>query len=244
MKLPTIDVPTYDTTLPVSTLKIKYRPYLVKEEVIMLTANTSEDKNDNINAVTQVLNNCTFNKVDINKLSITDISWLLIKLREVSKGEIIDIGITCANVVDDEPCGKYIQTHANLKEIKVDDIKDTKEVKIQLSERLSIGLKYVGIKSMNAIFSSDLSDTDNMFDVMIDAIDYIYDSVDDKMYTHDEFVREDIIEFLEQLTTTQIEKIGEFLESVPKVKLDINFECPKCANKETITMDTLTDFLA
>lgn len=243
MKLPIIDVPKYSMVLPISKLKIEYRPYLVKEEVIMLTANTSDDKNDSKNAVVQVLTNCTFNTIDIRKLSMPDISWLLIKLREVSKGEIIDVGITCGNVVNGKTCSAQIESVGNTKDITIEDVPESHGKEIKISDRISITLKYVGIESMDAVLGNGLDDPDTMFDVMIDAVDFIYDNVNDTIYSHEDFNREDIVEFLEQLTTSQIEEIGKFMDTIPKIKLDIDFTCPKCGNKETLVMDSLNDFL-
>lgn len=238
MALPKIDVPTYDLELPISKKKLKYRPFLVKEQKNLLMAMESDD-NDSIQSnIKQVLQNCTITKkVDVDKLPLIDIEYYFLQLRARSVGEIVTNRYRCNNTVEDKECGNIMETDINILDIKVEG--NISDEPIALTDKISVKLKYPEFSIVKKISGKD-SMTDASFDMIANAIDYIFDG--DQIYYAKESTHEELIEFLESLNQNQFSKLEEFFENLPKLQKTVKLKCSRCGFDHTIKAEGLEGF--
>jgi hypothetical protein len=241
MPLPKIDTPVYELTLPLSKKKIKYRPFLVKEQKNLLMAMESGDRESIEQNVQQVLNNCTVTKdVDIEKLPVLDIEYYFIHLRARSVGEVVENKYKCENVVDDKVCGNIMETSVNLLELQVTDIPEGDGV-IQLTPKISIKLGYPKFSVLNKI-SALQSGTEIAFKLIADSVEYIYDDEQQQFYYAKEVKQEEIVEFIESLSQQQYEKIEEFFAKLPRLEKKIEMKCSRCGFEHKLDIEGLESF--
>lgn len=239
MALPKIDTPIYDLKLPLSKKKIRFRPFLVKEQKNLLMALESNERESIENNIKQVLQNCTLTeKVDIEKLPVTDVEYYFLQLRARSVGEIVENKYRCDNTVDDKSCGNIMETSLNLLDIKVEGIKDTDDV-IEISEKISIKLKYPEFSILSKL--SKLTDvTDITFEMIADSIEYIYDG--EQFYYSHETSHEELLEFVESLNQKQFSKVEEFFANLPKLQKKIEMKCSRCGFEHKLDVEGLESF--
>ena len=243
MPLPKIDTPIYELTLPLSKKKIKYRPFLVKEQKNLLMAMESGDRESIEQNVQQVLNNCTLTKgVDIEKLPVLDIEYYFIHLRARSVGEVVENKYRCENEVDGKTCGNVMETSLNLLELKVSNIPKDDGV-IQLTPKISIKLGYPKFSVLNKL-SEVQSASEIAFKLIADSVEYIYDDEQQQFYYAKEVTQEEILEFIESLNQQQYEKIEEFFANLPKLEKKIEMKCSKCGFEHKIDVEGLESFFA
>ncbi len=243
MALPKIDTPVYELTLPLSKKKIKYRPFLVKEQKNLLMAMESGDKDSIEQNVLQVLNNCTVTKgVDIEKLPVLDIEMYFIHLRARSVGEVVENKYRCENEVDGKPCGNVMENSVNLLDLQISDVPKNDGV-IQLTPKISIKLGYPKFSVLNKI-SEVTSATEIAFKMIADSVEYIYDDSVQQFYYAKEVTQEEIVEFIESLSQQQYEKIEEFFSNLPKLEKKIEMKCSRCGFEHKIDIEGLESFFA
>lgn len=240
--LPKLDVPIYEASLPLSGKQIQFRPFLVKEEKILLMAMESKDEDASILAIKQIINNCVLSDIDVEDLPITDLEFLFLTLRARSIGEVLDLQYKCNNKVKNETgeeveCGNHVKVEVNLLEIKP-EIPENHNKKIELSKTMGMVMRYPSFKTMTKTTSTD--EVQKLMDVLVDCIDYIYDA-NDIFYSKD-VPRKELIEFVEGLTREQFSNVQSFFESFPKIKKAVNFKCPKCGYDEEIFLEGLQSF--
>ena len=246
MALPIINVPEYTITLPISNQKIKVRPFLVKEEKMLLTVMTSEDASEVVDILLQVLSNCTLDKVYIESLQLTDIEFLVLKLRGFSKGEKFDISIKCKNMVENketkeqEMCGNVTNYNLDINDITV-NTKGIKNDTIKLSDTIGIKLRAPRAHLMKELMGVE-SEIDASITGLIDCIESIWDG-EEVMYTKD-YKSEELEAFVDQLTSQQLKQIKEYIDSLPQIGIEVKHKCSKCENKETLFIRGIHDFLA
>lgn len=239
MALPKIDVPTYEIELPVSKKKIKYRPFLVKEQRNLLMAMESSDSDSVHNAISDILYNCTLTEnVDIGKLPIVDIEYYFINLRAKSVGEVIESKYRCNNIVDDKECGNTMEHNFNLLNIKV-KIDEDVSPDIQLTENLSIRMKYPEFSIVKDSVNIE-DETQLTFNMIARSIEYIYDG--EQFYYSRETPIEEMIEFVENLNQQQFEKIEKFFNNLPKLREKIEMTCSKCGFHHIMNVEGLESF--
>lgn len=238
MALPTLEVPKYEAKIPSTGKKVLFRPYLVKEEKILMIAAESEDQNQVMQAVKDVIQACTFDKVDPDKLCSFDLEYLFLKLRSKSVGEISKVSIKC------EKCQKPTSVEINLEEVEVNTSK-TIESKIKLTNTIGVVMSYPTMKEALK-FSSKTGDptskVDTALEVIISCIDSIYD--DKKVYPADESTREELLAFVESLNQSQFAKIQEFIEAMPKLQHEVKFKCSnkECGCDNTLVLEGMSTF--
>ena len=239
MALPKIDVPTYEITLPVSKKKVKYRPFLVKEQRNLLMAMESSESASVHNAIRDILNNCTLSEsVDIDKLPIIDIEYYFINLRAKSVGEIVESKYRCNNVVDDRECGNIMEKNVNLLDLKV-DMKDNVSPEIQLNDKLSLKLKYPEFGIVKDSLKYD--DVNSLtFNMIAQSIEYIYDG--EQFYYGYEQTPEELMAFVEGMNQEQFSKIENFFNNLPKLKETLEMTCSKCGFHHEIDVEGLESF--
>ena len=239
MALPKIDVPTYEIELPVSKKKLKYRPFLVKEQRNLLMAMENSDSDSVHSAIYDILHNCTLTEnVDIDNLPIIDVEYYFINLRAKSVGEVIESKYRCNNQVDDKDCGNTMEHNINLLDIKV-QIDETISPDIELNDKLSIRMKYpvFGIVKDSAGIEDE---TEITFNMLARSIEYIYDG--DQFYYGKETPIEEMVEFVENLNQQQFEKIEKFFNNLPKMKEKLEMTCGKCGFHHVIDVEGLESF--
>ena len=239
MPLPTIETPTYELKLPSSNKKVKYRPFLVREEKILILALESKDQNEITNCVTDVLKKCILTRgIDVDSLPTFDIEYLFLNIRAKSIGEDIKMTVTCP---DDKKTQVPVTVYVD--EIKVIKPKDH-NTDIVLDDKMTLRMKY---PSLNQFVESnfdveDESETivDKTFKVVADCMDTVYteeDAWEAKDYSPDERVK-----FIEQLNSKQYKKVEKFFASMPKLSHTIEVINPNTKKKNSIVLEGLADF--
>lgn len=238
MALPKIDVPTYEVELPVSKKKIKYRPFLVKEQRNLLMAVESNESRTIQQSVHDILENCTLTEgVDIDSLPIVDVEYYFIHLRAKSVGEVIESRYRCNNVVDGKTCNNVMEKNINLMDIKVTE--STVSPDIQITDKITVRLKYPEFKIVESSIKYD-NINDVTFNMIAESIEYIYDG--DQFYYAHESQPGELIKWVEQLNQEQFAKIENFFNNLPKLKENIEMTCSKCGFHHTIDVEGIENF--
>jgi hypothetical protein len=239
MALPKIDTPIYDLELPLSKKKIRFRPFLVKEQKNLLMAMESGDRESIEQNVKQVLNNCTVTEgIDIEKLPVIDIEYYFLQLRARSVGEVVENKYRCDNVVDEKVCGNIMETSLNLLDIQVSGIVEGKDV-IELTNTISIKLKYPEFSVLKKL--SNLTNvSDIAFEMIADSVEYIYDG--EQFYYAKEVDSKEIVEFIESLNQQQFSKIEDFFANLPKIEKTIEMKCSRCGFEHKLDVEGLESF--
>lgn len=239
MPLPTISTPTYELEIPSIKKTIKYRPFLVKEEKILIIAMESEDSKQIADAVKNVISNCLITRgIKIEKLSTFDIEYLFLNIRGKSVGETVDVLITCP----DDGVTK-VPVSINLDEIKV-EVSDQHSRDIKLDDALTMRMKY---PSMQEFIKSNFSNTndvsvDDTFDLICSCIEQVYS--EEESWNASDFSNKDLIQFLEQLTSNQFKEIEKFFETMPKLSHTVSLKNPNTNVESTVVLEGLSSFFA
>jgi len=238
MPLPKINTPTYELVIPSTGKKIKYRPFLVREEKILILALESEDTNQITSAVIDILSECILTKnVDITKLATFDIEYLFLNVRSKSVGETVDVNITCP---DD---GKTsVEMQINIDSIKVQKTKSHKNI-VKLDDKYSMKLKY---PSFNQFIESNFDLTENNSEVnksmnmIVSCIDMIYD--EEESWDASDSSERELEEFVEQLNSKQFKLIEKFFETMPKLSHKVKVTNPKTGVESEVVLEGLASF--
>ena len=237
MPLPTIVTPSYELNLPSSGKKIKYRPFLVKEEKILILAIESGSMKDISRAIKDVLKNCILTKgVKIDELPTFDIEYLFLNIRSRSIGESIDLVITCP---DDN------ETKVN-KQIYIDEIEvktnEDHNPDIKLDDTYTMRLKYPSLDQfIDENFNFD-EGKDNSFDIISSCIDIVYS--DEEAWEAKDCTKKELLEFVERLNSSQFKEVEKFFDTMPKISHDIEVENPNTKVKSTVKLEGLASFFA
>lgn len=239
MALPKLDVPTYEIELPISKKKIKYRPFLVKEQKNLLMALESNESSTIQQNVRDILNNCTLTEnINIDKLPIIDVEYYFINLRSKSVGEIVETRYRCNNEVEEKVCGNIMEASVNLQNIQPYREEEVSP-EIQLTDKITIKMKYpeFGIIK-DSINMEDI--TEVTFNLISESIEHIYDG--DQFYYAHEAEPGEMLEFVEGLNQAQFEKVEHFFNNLPKLKETVEMTCSKCGFHHTIDVEGLENF--
>jgi len=241
--LPKIDVPIYELILPLTKKSIRFRPFLVKEEKILLMAMESEEPDAVLLAIKQILTNCCLDDLDVDDLPITDIEYLFLNLRARSVNEIVELPYRCNNKIDangeQKECGNIVTLQMNLLEIRP-EVHEKKIDKIELSENMGILIKYPSFKMVEEAQKQEGSEVDKLMNILVACIDGVY--TEETIFYSKDVPKKELLDFIENLTREQFSKVQEFFETMPKIKKDVDFSCTKCGYQETITIEGLQSF--
>ena len=239
MPLPTISTPTYELTLPSSSRKIKYRPFLVKEEKILIIAMESQDTKQIARAVKDVLAKCILTKgIKVDKLATFDIEYLFLNIRGKSVGEHIEVMVTCP---DD---GKtQVPMSINIDDIKVQRDKDHSS-DIVLDDTYTLKMKY---PSLSEFIKTNFDQVENMkvddtFDLISSCIDQVYS--DEETWSHQEGTKKELSDFVESLNTTQFKMVENFFTTMPKLSHLVKVTNPNTNVDSEIKLEGLQSFFA
>jgi hypothetical protein len=239
MALPKLDVPSYELDLPVSKKKIKFRPFLVKEQRNLLMAIEAVDSKEVHESIFNILNNCTLSDdIDVNKLPITDIEYYFINLRAKSVGEIVEARYRCNNNVEGKECNNIMETNIDLTKIEVNIPQDISP-EINISDKITIKLKYPEFGIVKD--SLQIEDENQLtFNMVAESIEYIYDG--EQFHYASEAQPGELLEFVESMNQEQFAKIENFFQNLPKLKDTIDMTCSKCGFHHTIEVEGLESF--
>jgi len=238
MPLPKIDVPTYELVLPLTKKKIKFRPFLVKEQKNLLMAMESDDSETVHNSIKDILNNCTLTEdVVIDKLPILDVEYYFINLRAKSVGEVVEAKYRCNNDVGEKICGNVMEVNLNLTDINLSG--EVSEEDIQLTDKIFVKMKYPEFYVVKD--SINLNSVDMVtFNMIAESIEYLYDG--EQYYYAHEAQPGEFLHFIENLNQAQFEKLEEFFNDLPKLKKDVEIKCNKCGFDHSIEVEGLESF--
>ena len=235
MALPKINVPTHELVVPSTDKKIKYRPFLVKEEKILLLAMESGANADILQAVKSIVDACTFNKLKVGEMPMFDVEYIFLQIRSRSVGEVSTMRILC---LDD---GKtYATVKIDLNEVQV-QVQDGHTNKIELDDEMGVIMKYPSIDSF-AESGIDNITPSNMIDVVASCIEQIYDKGGENVYEGKDSTKKEIVEFIEQMNTKQFADVQKFFDTMPKLQHTITVKNPKTKKESEVVLTGLNDF--
>lgn len=231
MPLPKIDQPLFDMVIPSTGKKVVFRPFLVREEKILLIAQQSENDSEIIRAIKQILNACIQDDIDIDSLAIFDLEYMFLKLRARSVNNIVNLSY---RDIEDGELYKF-ELDLDTIEVKMPEVINSK---IEINDNVGMTMKYPA-----ASITDRMKDFDNEVDLMtffiVNCIDTIYD--EDNVYVASEFSESEITEFLDGLDVMSFEKIRQFFESVPRLYHKIEYT-NSLESKRSIELTSLKDF--
>ena len=233
MPLPQITTPEFTTILPSTGERLSFRPFLVKEEKILLMAQEGKDKNEIQRAVINILEECIKTPVTIEDLPLFDIEWLFIQLRSKSVGEVIDLKI---KHVENKEC-----LHLNPIEVNLEELEMTKDPKhtnvINITDDIGVTMRYPSLKLVGDKNPEGLDST-AVFNLICDCVLNVFDK--DQVYN--DFTKEEIDKFIGDLDQKQLLKFMDFFKTMPKVEHTIKYKCEKCGQDVEHKLNGLVDF--
>ena len=235
MALPQVVLPTYELEIPSNGKKIKYRPFVVKEEKLLLLAMESEDVGQIEAAVKQLLKGCIQSRVKIDDLAIFDLEYIFLQIRAVSVGEVVEMNVTCQD--DGQTVVPY---KLNLLEVEVQKPEGHSN-KIMLSDEMGIIMKYPRFDTfVTGSIIGESPTADSVIDIIAGCIDQLFDGED--VYDSSTTTKKEFVQFLENLTNSQFEKIQEFFQSSPKLEHTIKITNPKTGVENEVVFSGLSSF--
>ena len=237
MALPKLDVPIYEMTVPSTDEKIKYRPFLIKEEKILLIAMESGENEDIVQSVKQIVSECTFNKLKLGDMPMFDVEYMFLNIRAKSVGEVSKLKVLCQ---DDKKTYANVEVDLSKIEVQVDDDHTNK---IELTDEMGVIMKYPSIDSFSAAGIAEIT-ASNMLDVIVACIAQIYDKKGEEVYDAKDSTQKELIDFVEQLNTKQFQEVQKFFDTMPKLRHEIMVKNPKTKNESKIVLTGLSDFFA
>ena len=239
MPLPTISTPTYELTLPSSDRKIKFRPFLVKEEKILILAMESQDSKQIAQAVKDVLKKCILTRgIKVEKLSTFDIEFLFLNIRGKSVGEDIEVMVTCP---DDKKT--QVPMSINIDSIKVQKDKDHNR-DIQLDDTYTLRMRYPSLDEFikNNFGAVEQMDVDDTFDLIASCIDQVYS--EEESWASEDCTKKELNDFVESLNSSQFKLVEKFFETMPKLSHTVKVTNPNTQVESDITIEGLQNFFA
>ena len=237
MPLPKINTPTYELILPSNNKKIKYRPFLVREEKILIMALETENSEDISNAVVDILSECILTKgVDVTKLATFDIEYLFLNVRSKSVGESVEVNIVCP---DDNKTS--VQMEINLDSIKVQKTRGHKNI-IKLDDQYSMKLKYPSLDEFigNNFDTNEGSAVDKSLSMISSCIEIVYD--EEESWDASDSTKQELEEFVEQLNSKQFKSIEKFFETMPKLSHKVKVTNPTTEVESEVVLEGLASF--
>ena len=233
MALPKINTVLYDLELPSSGQTVEYRPFLVKEEKILLTALEGGEEKDMAKAIKQIITQCVLTEnFNVNKLAMIDLEYLFLNIRGKAVGDISTISF-------EHECGEIIKLDIDLSKVKIVKNKKYSDL-VKLTDDIMIRLSPPGID--NVIGAGDKNQIDMVMEIIRDSIVEIIQGED--VFSAQDHTREELEEFLDSLNSGQFKKLQDYYESLPKMKQDIEYTCKKCGKTEKETLEGLASFFA
>ena len=235
MALPTMNLPTYELEVPSSGKKIKFRPFLVKEEKVLLLALESDNEQNIRDAVQNLLKSCISSRIKIEKLSTFDLEYIFLNIRSVSVGEIVEINVTCQD--DNETQVKY---NLNLTDVKV-NFPENHSAKIMLTDDTGVIMKYPSFdRFVDTQFTNKTIDENTVIKIIAESIDQIFQK--EEVFDESTTSPKEFVEFVENLTNAQMENVQKFFQTSPRLEHSFKVKNPKTGVESDYTLSGLQAF--
>ena len=235
MALPTINTPTYELVVPSTDEKIKYRPFLVKEEKILLIASESGKQEDIINAIKQIATACTFGKLKIGRMPMFDVEYIFLQIRAKSVGEVSELTLIAP---DDKET--RVNVEIDLSEVKVQE-KEGHTNKIELTDEMGIYMQYPTVDTFGKSGMTEIT-ASNMLEVISACIAQVYDKKGEEVWESKDSTKKELVDFIEQLSSKQFAEIQKFFDTMPKLKHVVTVKNPKTKKETDVVLSGLSDF--
>lgn len=232
MALPKLNAPKYELTIPSTGKRVEFRPYTVKEEKILLIAKSSEDPKQMVRAIRDMIVACTYEAIDIKKLTMFDFEYIFLQLRGKSVGETAQIRVACTK------CTNYSDFDLDVANIEVTgDIK--RDMKVQLTNDIGVVLKWPSFDMAEKYAGKEQTET-LAFEMLLDCIESIYDKND--VYPAAEQTTAELNEFIDSLSSAQFKKLSDMLDKLPQVSTEVEFKCMSCGHMNKTFIKGLQSF--
>lgn len=236
MALPLSNTPIYNLTIPSTEKTVRYRPFLVKEEKALLVAQQSEDPVVMLDTLKNIIQSCIKDPIDVNTLATFDLEYIFTQLRARSVGEVAELIFYCDTCADENA---KVKVAFDLTKLKVE--KDPKHsTNIKLFNDVGVIMKYPSIELVNELQGITDADINQIFNVVIHCIESIYDH--NEVFYASEQTNQELMEFLENLTSEQFGKIQEFFETMPKLRQEVKYTCPVCGKHHEKYLEGINNF--
>jgi hypothetical protein len=236
MALPILETQSYELTLPSADVKVKYRPFLVKEEKVLLQALESEDQKQIVNALKEIVRACTFGSLNVDDLPTFDLEYIFLQIRAKSVGEVAKLKVLCP---DDKKTYADIEIDLTKVEVQVDD-SHTNNIVIDENKKIGMIMKYPTLGSVDPSMDFTKEQTNKIFQLIGNSIYQVYEG--DKIYNTTDYTKEELNKFIESLSTKAFGDIQNFYNTMPKLIHEVEIENPKTKVKSKVTLQGLTDF--
>lgn len=240
MKLPTIDHAVYEVKLLSRKELTKFRPFLVKEQKILMMAKESDDLDSMVKALKQIAKNCIIDDVNVDDLPMVDLEWLFLNLKARSSGEIQELYYKCTNDItannETKACGMIVEVAINLLQIPL--LNQNFNSRIDLNSESGIQFKLPTFEALN--LTKDLPEEDQEHALVAECIDIIWDK--DSVYKAKEATKEELLNFVEQIPLDKYGEVEKLFKNLPQIKQTITQVCPKCAYNHEFVLEGLEDF--
>jgi len=236
MALPILETQSYELTLPSADVKVKYRPFLVKEEKVLLQALESEDQKQIVNALKEIVRACTFGSLNVDDLPTFDLEYIFLQIRAKSVGEVAKLKVLCP---DDKKTYADIEIDLTKVEVQVDD-SHTNNIVIDENKKIGMIMKYPTLGSVDPSMDFTKEQTNKIFQLIGNSIYQVYEG--DKVYNTTDYTKEELNKFIESLSTKAFGDIQNFYNTMPKLIHEVEIENPKTKVKSKVTLQGLTDF--
>jgi hypothetical protein len=239
MALPMMNTPTYTMVVPSSGVSVRYRPFLVKEEKALLIAQQSEDVVTMIETLKKVVKSCVQDQLDVEKLATFDLEYMFTQIRGKSVGETVDLIFACDTDHGEQNEKAKATVTVDLSTITVEKSADHTN-KIELFGNVGVVMKYPTVDVIKKLEGFNTNDLDTVFDIMALSIDYIYDG--DTLFYAKEQTQAELLQFIENLSSEQFAKVQKFFETMPKIRKEIQYDCPVCNRHHVKMLEGLQSF--
>jgi len=223
--LPVMETPTFYVEMIGTKEKFKFRPFLVKEEKLLIMASESEDQNEMLNAMQEIVSVCSFGKLNGNELPFFELQNIFIRLRSESIGQITEFNLVCGE------CGHKTPAELDLTTIKP-TLTEGHTNKIDVGNGLGVIMRYPNAFDMNGDATT--------YDLVVSCVDSVYTT--DEVFTTKDLQRKEVEEFIDNLTSEQFKKITKFFLSMPKIEHKIEYDCPSCSTHNVVFLDGVESF--
>ena len=240
MALPSIVTPEYKTIIPSTKQEIIYRPFLVKEEKLLLMASESDDEKEQVLAIAKILSQCILTEgIEIGSLAPFDLEYLFLNIRAKSVGEILELNLRHYN--PDSPTGTLESSceHVTEYQLNIEDIAipgPLPDTKIQLTDNLGVVLRFPTFQDI-AITEEDMN-AEVMFNLISQCVEYVYDNEE----VYNDFTAEEMHQWMENLGQVQFEKITNFFENLPRLTHEIKWKCSACGRDDSLVLEGVQSF--
>jgi hypothetical protein len=234
MALPKLDVPRYETKLPSTGEKVIYRPYLVKEERILMLALESNEQTQMVRAIKDVISSCTDGVINVDKITMFDLEFMFMKLRSKSVGETTEVSVPCTE------CETRNPIVVDLEKLTIDVPKDKLAKRIKLTDTVGVMMRYPTVNELIQIEADEDTQINTIFKLITICIESIYSG--DELFDTKDQSEQELKEFIESLNSDQFNEIKKFVENMPTAKIHAVFDCSQCKTHNDVEVKGLGNF--